>query len=198
MLQVSIAVEGLLDEAVAKRLVRFVGAGPGPVFGKQGKSWLLQRLSGFNHAGQYAPWFVLVDLDRDADCAPPFRARVLPNPAPLLCFRIAVRMVEAWLLADRRNLARFLGISERLIPPHPETLDNPKQALIELARQSPSKDIRLDLVLRKGTTARVGPAYTARVGEFVDRHWNPEEARRHAPSLDRAIRCLEDLSRRKP
>ncbi|GIW91787.1 MAG: hypothetical protein KatS3mg109_2219 [Pirellulaceae bacterium] len=198
MLQVSIAVEGLLDEAVAKRLVRFVGAEPGPVFGKQGKSWLLQRLSGFNHAGQYAPWFVLVDLDRSADCAPPFRARVLPNPARLMCFRIAVRMVEAWLLADRKNLARFLGISSRLIPANPESLQNPKQEIIRLAQRSSNRDIRKDLVPRRGTSAPVGPAYVSRLGEFVDRHWNPEEARRHAPSLDRAIRCLEKLSRRKP
>ncbi len=193
MVRVCIAVEGLLDETVAKRLVHFVGAEPGPVFGKQGKSQLLQKLSGYNNAGQYAPWFVLVDLDRDADCAPPFRVRVLPNPAPLVCFRIAVRMVEAWLLADRQNFARFLDISGEIIPTNPEALENPKQEIIRLAWKSRSRDILLDLAPRQGTTAPVGPAYTFRLSEFAAKDWNPGEACRHAPSLERAIRCLKNL-----
>src|SRR5262245_66600073 len=95
------AVEGLVDEAVFRRLVRFVGARPGAVYGKNGKSDLLRRLSGFNEAARYAPWFVLVDLDRDADCAPPFRTSQLSKPSAAMCFRVAVRETEAWLLADR-------------------------------------------------------------------------------------------------
>ena len=36
-------------------------------------------------------------------------------------------------------------------------------------------------------THRTGPSYNEMVGEFVARLWNPESARRNAPSLDRAI-----------
>jgi hypothetical protein len=41
---VSSAVEGLVDEAVAKRLIFEVGRKPGPVFGKNGKPNLKQRI----------------------------------------------------------------------------------------------------------------------------------------------------------
>ncbi len=60
----------------------------------------------------------------------------MPDPAPYMCFRVAVREVEAWLLADREQIARFLSIARSRVPQSPETLDNPKQRLVELARHS--------------------------------------------------------------
>jgi len=65
---ISAAVEGSVDEAVARRLVRHVGGQPGKVYGKGGKPSVLNNLEGYNNAGRHFPWFVLVDLDRD--CAP--------------------------------------------------------------------------------------------------------------------------------
>src|SRR5262245_27099002 len=97
---ISAAVEGIVNEAVVRTLIIFIGASLGPVHGKQGKPFLLQRIRGYNAAAQHAPWIVLIDLDRDHDCAPPLRAAWVPEPAPRLCFRVAVREVEAWLLAD--------------------------------------------------------------------------------------------------
>ena len=46
------AVEGIVDEAVARRLVREVGANPGAVYGKKGKAHLRGRLSGYNQAAE--------------------------------------------------------------------------------------------------------------------------------------------------
>jgi len=41
----------------------------------------------------------------------------LPYPKhPNLLFRVAVKEVEAWLLAHRAAFATFLGISDKLIP----------------------------------------------------------------------------------
>ena len=91
----SVAVEGPIDEAVARRVIEAAGAELGPVYGKNGKDQLLQRLNGYNAAARYAPWLVLVDLDQDADCAPPFRDAQLPTPAVSMCFRVAVHEVEA-------------------------------------------------------------------------------------------------------
>ena len=67
---ISAAVEGSVDEAVARRLVRHVDGQPGAVYGKGGKPSVLSNLKGYNNAGRRSPWFVLVDLDRDRDCAP--------------------------------------------------------------------------------------------------------------------------------
>ncbi len=120
------AVEGLLDEAVLKRLIGHVGGLPGPIYGKGGKASLLRRLEGYNRAALHSPWVVLVDLDQDAECAPPFRSAVLPQPASGMCFRIAVREVEAWLFADRERLARFLAVPISAIPSNPETVGAPQ------------------------------------------------------------------------
>jgi hypothetical protein len=190
---ISAAVEGITDEAVVRRLILHVGAQPGTVYGKQGKPHLRTRIAGFNHAAQQTAWLVLVDLDHDADCAPPLRANWLPAPAPRMCFRVAVRAVEAWLLADSEAMADFLGVASSRVPRDPETLPAPKEALVNLARQSRRKAIREDLVPREGSGRAVGPAYTSRLIEFASAHWRPKEAVDRADSLRRAIACLQRL-----
>ena len=132
----SATVEGTTDEAVLRRVVEHLGATLGPVYGKTGKASLLRQLHSYNQAAQFWPWIVLVDLDQDAECAPPARAQWLPDPAARMCFRIAVREVESWLLADRETLADFLGIALSRVPTNPENLDDPKAVLVNLARSS--------------------------------------------------------------
>jgi hypothetical protein len=183
----------LVDEAVALKLIRHVGAEPHAVYGKQGKQNLLRKLNSYNNAARNMPWFVLVDLNGDADCASALRIRCLPNPAPFLCFGIAVRQIEAWLLADAETLARYLGVSRGSIPSEPERLDNPKREMVELARKSRNRAVRLDMTPRPESGRPVGPAYASRLMEYATRHWRPEMAAQHADSLRRAIACLERL-----
>jgi hypothetical protein len=198
---ISGAVESDVDEAVLRRLVEHVGATLGPIHGKQGKTHLLQRLCGYNRAARLSPWVVLVDLDRDADCAPPFRTSWLPNPAPLMCFRVAVRALEAWLLADRERLARFLTIAPSRVPLDPESADDPKRTMVDLARLSRRRDIREDMVPRQGSGRTVGPAYTSRLSEFAldtTSGWRPDVAASTSPSLNRCLGCLSRLTRAGP
>jgi hypothetical protein len=88
---VSAAVEGIVDEAVVRKLIVLAGASPGSVLGKHGKPFLRQRIDGYSAAAKYAPWVVLVDLDLDHDCAPALRAAWLPqaDTASLLSYRRA-------------------------------------------------------------------------------------------------------------
>jgi hypothetical protein len=190
---ISAAVEGDVDEVVARRLIREVGAAPGTVYGKHGKPALRARINGYNNAARHTPWLVLVDLDRDADCAPPLRQDWLPNPAPRLCFRIAVRQIEAWLMADAQALADHLRVTHRAIPAAPEDLDNPKSVMVNLARRSRRRDIRTDMVPREGSGRAVGPAYTSHLIEYAEKHWRPEVAAHRSDSLRRAIACLTRL-----
>ena len=183
---VSAAVGGLLDEAVVRRLLESAGAAVGAVYGKNGKQALLERIAGYNHAARYQPWLVLLDLNSDGECAPPVRSQWLPHPADLMCFRIAVREVEAWLLADRERIATVIGVRRALIPGNPEQLADPKQALVNLARQSRRRAICKDIVPRPGSGRDVGPGYVSQMVEFVVRHWSPDEASQAAPSLRRA------------
>lgn len=192
---ISAAVEGAVDEAVVRRLIAHVGATPGDVHGRQGKTFLQQRISGYNHAARHAPWIVLVDLDREQTCAPPLRATWLAVQSPLLCFRVAVRQVEAWLLADPEHLARFLGIARNRVPANPEGLNDPKVEMVNLARHSRRRDVREDMVPRQESGRQVGPAYSSRLIEFVASCWQPEQAAQYSDSLRRAIECLRRLAR---
>ncbi len=190
---ISAAVEGDIDEAVVRRLIAHAGGQTGDVYGKNGKPALRKKIDGYNNAARYAPWVVLIDLDNDADCAPPIRDAWLPAPASHLCFRIAVREVEAWLMADAQTLARYLRVRRDKIPAEPEKLAHPKDKMVDLARDSRLKGIRKDMVPRAKSGRRVGPAYPSRLIEYVQEHWQPVVAARRAESLQRAINCLQWL-----
>ena len=158
------------------RLISHVGGEPGTVYGKNGKPFLKDRIGGYNNAARHVPWVVLVDLDAQEGCAPPVRAAWLPSPAPRMCFRVAVRAVEAWLLADAESLTRFLRIPRGKIVADPESLDHPKRTMVNLARLSRRRDIREDMVPREGSGRTAGPAYTSRLVEYVTGRWRPDAA----------------------
>jgi hypothetical protein len=107
------AVEGLTDEALLRRVCSFAGTIVGHVYGRTGKSYILERLNGYNHSARFRHWVVLLDLDNDGQCAPEVVRRWLPAPSRLIRLRVAVRELEAWLLADPDRLCRFLGVSCR-------------------------------------------------------------------------------------
>lgn len=190
------AVEGDLDEALLRRIATHAGCCLEIVHGREGKPSLLQRLIGYNNAARFSPWVVLVDLDRDCDCVPLCLHQWLPRPSRHMCFRVAVRAIEAWLLADRERMAHWLGIAEANFPNDPDSLDNPKQQLINLARRS-RRRIRNDLVPRDGSGRAVGPLYNARIVEFIENQhsgWRPDHALRHSDSLARCIKHLHRLA----
>lgn len=190
---VSAAVEGLVDEAVVQRLIEHAGGVPGPVYGKNGKPALRSRVRGYDNAARHAPWILLVDLNAEQECAPQLRAAWLPAAAPQLCFRVAVRAIEAWLLADPERMARFLRIAKTRVPREPESVQDPKRALVDLARASRLRAIREDMVPREGSGRPVGPAYVSRVIEYVRSEWRPDVAASRSESLRRAIACLQRL-----
>jgi len=187
------AVEGPGDEAILRRLVEGSGATLTVAHGMAGKDHLLKHLPGYNHAAHYSPWVVLVDLDLDDQCAGAFCNRCLPDPAPLMCFRVVVRAAESWLLADRANLSRFLGVSAALLSSDPDAVTHPKRALVDLARRSRFRAIREDMAPRPGSGRQVGPLYTARVIEFARLHWDPDRAAGTSESLRRCMNRLRAL-----
>jgi hypothetical protein len=190
---ISAAVEGIVDEAVARKLIVMAGGSPGTIYGKNGKSSLRKNINAYNYSARHRPWMVLVDLDREAECAPPLRKEWVSDPAPYLCFRIAVREVEAWLLADAESLSPFLSVVRSRIPPDPENLLDPKTGMVNIARHSRRREIREDMVPREGSGRSVGPAYSSRLIEYVETRWRPEVATKYAHSLQRAIKCLKRI-----
>jgi hypothetical protein len=183
-----------LDEAVVRKMITHIGAEVGTIYVKSGKTQLIPKIGGYNKAAELSPWLVLLDLDNDAGCAPEYRDRILPQRAPRMCFRVAVRAIEAWLLADRSRISAFLHVREGVVPRQPEILNNPKKALIELAAESEDRTIREHLIPRPGSGRSEGPAYASRLMEFIldpKEGWRPEVATKLAPSLKSALECLK-------
>jgi hypothetical protein len=111
----------------------------------------------------------------------------------VLCLRIAVKEVEAWLLADREKLSSFLRVSAARLPVQPDTVSHPKELIVELARSSRNREVRADIVPRLGSGRIVGVGYTGRLSEFVGLHWRPEVAAAECDSLRRCVDRVRDL-----
>jgi hypothetical protein len=137
---------------------------------------------------------ILVDLDDDFDCAPALRDEWLRDMNHRLCFRVAVREIETWLLADRINLARFLSVTADLIPIDPEKLTDPKATLVRAATRSRRRSIREDIPPRQSGGRPEGPAYTSQLQEFVRDHWDVEQAMTQSISLSRCVERIRQHS----
>ena len=187
----TLAVEGPSDEAVVAAVLRANGHDVGVVHGKRGKHHLDGNIHGYARAAMHAPWLIVRDLDQDAACAAELLAAKQPGGHPG-CVRIAVRAIEAWLLADPAS-AQWLGVASSLLPRDVEGLEDPKEALVNLARRSRSATIRADIV---PTLSRsIGPGYVDQVRTFCALRWRPDVAARRSESLARLIRHVQ---RRQP
>lgn len=188
---VSVGVEGPTDTEVVSRIFDWLGIGMGTVYGERGKGYLDGKVAAWNVAARYAPWLVLRDLDHDAPCAPQLLKVLIPSPSALMRFRVPVRTVDAWLLADAERIAAFLSVRARDVPSDPDSLPQPKQTIVNLARKSRRKDIADDMVPAQGTSGAVGPAFASRMIEFARRSWRPEVAAVRSASLGKCIAALD-------
>jgi hypothetical protein len=111
----------------------------------------------------------------------------LPLPKNLV-FRVAVREIEAWLLADMHAFATYLKIAPANFPIYPESLQDPKQYLLNVIRKHGTKNFHKEMLPRRN--ASVGPRYNEVLIEFIQTKWSPPRAAVHAASLDRAITAL--------
>lgn len=190
-------VEGIIDEALLRRICQHVGTQAGTVYGKNGKAFVLNRLAGYNNSARHRHWFVLLDLDDDGVCAPEVLPRWLPAPSALMSLRVAVRELEAWILADQERIAAYLAIRPAELPANPDVLDHPKEFVVDLARRSRRSEIREDIVPRPGSGQSVGPAYASRMIEFLQDNqdgWRPDVAARSSQSLEKCLRAVQRIS----
>ena len=192
---VTAAVEGQTDAAVAERLIDHAGGRIGNVYGREGKALLQRQIAGYNLAARRTPWLVLVDLDADAECPVTLVRMWLPvHAADYLCFRVAVREIESWIMADSKTLSAFLRVRSGQVPRDPESLEYPKRAMISLASHSTNRSIREDMGRDQGKGRRVGSAtYSQRLVDYIRASWRPEVAAERSESLRRTVTCLRRL-----
>lgn len=179
------------------RLILHAGGAIGISRPAGGKSKLDPALPNYFAAARHQrmKWFVLRDLDNDEKCAPRLRGALLKENDPRLCFRIAVREAESWLMSDARSLAAFLKVSENRIPEAPDSIGDPKQALVSLARKSSRLDVRAALVPHPRSGLSSGPEYASWMTKFAAAHWNIADAveSQRSPSLVKAVSRLKEL-----
>ncbi len=192
---INLVVEDVLSATVAQAMLKsserpFLVA---TVRNERGFGAIKTKIRKFNQAAQWMPYLVITDLDNHPCPVTMVNEWIATPRHNNLIFRVAVREIEAWLLADRENIARFLQISSAQIDRSPETLHDPKAALIQAVKKhSRSRSIRTDIV-PIGATSSIGPNYNGRLSEFTMKHWDVNLARTNAPSLDRAMRSLENF-----
>lgn len=190
--------EDNLSERVLRRLLheRPVPFAVGPVRGRGGFGYLKKQAPAFNNLAKHCPVLMLTDLDRHP-CAPGLLGDWLKKPSekhPNFLLRVAVREVEAWILASDAALGRFLGLRKSPEFPSPENLNDPKHCLLALAEKAPRRDLR-DAIVRRDSPVRLrqGPAYNSTLGEFVERQWDTETAAVKCPSLRGLLKALSRL-----
>ncbi len=195
---ISGAVEGYPDEEALRRLIAHVNGTVGTVLNKGGKIRLDEITPSLNGAAKGTAWTILRDLDHDANCAPTLVAEKMRRPSRYMCYRVPVRELEAWMLADRERIATFLGVDISKVPLDPEALDDPKRKVIALARRSRKREIQRGMPPREGSGRAEGPAYASLLGQFAREHWRIDMAQRRSNSLARCVRAMKDLARRAP
>ena len=197
MAPVACAVEGPTDEPVARRLLAEAGLQAGPFKLAGGKSGIDKDLRRWNVSAARRPWLVIRDLDHDdlEHCIPALRSLLLGNTPARdgMCFRLAVRSVEAWLIADHEGFRSYFRLRRSRMPDDIDAIEDPKSELIDRCRRSMSRDIREGIPPVRGSGRSIGPEYVAIVGEYCQDHWNPQQARTRSPSLDRALKDLDRL-----
>lgn len=188
----NLAFEDALTESLTFKILRTIPTKYATltIYNRGGNGYLRRTVNGFNNAARGTPFLVGTDLD-EYGCPPALIDDWLTSAKHHnLLVRVAVREAEAWVLADRHRFADFLGINARNVPEDAESLPNPKEALIQLARTSRKKQLRDDICPPINSTRRVGPNYNARLGAFVRASWDPTVARQNSNSLDRTIARL--------
>ncbi|MGE0875350.1 MAG: hypothetical protein AB7O31_11840 [Burkholderiales bacterium] len=161
-------VEGDIDAAIAARLISHTGHNVGIVYGRRGVGYVEAKLAGFNRSAKGSRYLAMVDLMDTANaCAPDVVRTWLPHPEPMMLFRVVVREIESWLLADVEGMSEFLGVAPVRFVAQPESIQDPKQMLVNITRHSRSKGTRNSIVPDNRSTATVGPRYNAEMIRFV-------------------------------
>ena len=132
----------------------------------------------------------MTDLDHVA-CAPELLDDWIDfEPHPNFLFRIAEKEVDAWILADMTGVSTLFGVSMKGLPIDTQTIQDPKQTIINLARRSRKRKIK-DIV--PVGTASQGPGYNLVLTEFVLNDWDPGLAAKHNMSLHKAIHRIKEF-----
>ena len=159
-------------------------------------SEIKSKMENFNKFSLVYPVILLSDMDT-ADCAPLAKSDLMIN--------IAVDEAEAWLFADTKGFAKYLGVAEKYIPQSSEQkfgglkkrleINVPLKSSYYLTHQvivnSNEKELR-EQIYAPGKSCK-GPEYNPALVPFIKDFWNIEEARKNSYSLEGMIKRIQSL-----
>ncbi|WP_160170861.1 DUF4276 family protein [Erwinia mallotivora] len=194
---ITIATEDELSEAVAVKIIELTDGkfSVNQRLRKNSFGYLKSKINNFCNLSEHFHVFMITDLDT-LPCAPTLKKTWFKNinqPEKLI-FRVAVREIEAWIIADHDGMYSFLGDKIGRIPVKPDELPNPKATLLSLAQKAPRK-IKNGLIAKKGTLAIQGVEYNLLLCDFVRKKWNPVKASERSESLKRAITQVQFIAK---
>jgi len=192
-----VVTEGQLEVPVVQKVfdvfgieheeTRFVPKGGGNAFWRD----VVKYNKAARHVG---PVLGIADLER-SPCPGGLIVQHLPHGRhPSFVLRIAVRMLEAWLLADRQAISSFLRVPAGRIPNDPDNLPHAKQYLVNLARHSRKRQIVEDIVPPQGSEGVVGRGYAPQMTNFIRTAWRPTIASVNSNSLRRALAAIQAIA----
>ena len=195
MCDILVVVEDELSAAIVNKLVsdsrRDINIAR--IVNERGNGSIKNGIDKYKSASHVLPHIILTDLDR-VECPPKllenWNAVNLPNR---ILFNVAVKEVEAWLLADREGISEFLDIALNKIPRYPEEEQDPKLTLINLSRKSRRRRLAIEMTPEVGSSAQIGPLYNQRLIEYVNDKWDINRAKALSNSLDRIVNRLDQF-----
>ena len=175
------------DLGIEHEETRFVPKGGGNAFWRDAVK--------YNKAARHAgPVLGIADLEQ-SPCPGGLIVQYLPHGRHAsFVLRIAVRMLEAWLLADRQAISSFLRVPVAHVPKDPDNLPHAKQCLVNLARQSRKRQIVEDIVPPQGSEGVVGRGYAPQMTNFIQIAWRPNIASTNSNSLRRALAAIQAVA----
>ena len=194
MVHATLVVEDILQEAAVHRILASerIPVSIYRTIGLHGAGFIDGNVARLVRASAHGRYIVIRDLDRH-HCPPELLHKLFRGKPPEgLLFVVPVREIESWIMADAPSFRRFFSLSR--VDDSPELLDDPREYLVSLARNSRKRVIR-DGVAPKGT-AKVGDLYNSILLDFIYNHWKVDRARWRAPSLQRFVDRLSVLGTR--
>jgi hypothetical protein len=161
---------------------------------------ILKKLDNYIQLAQVYPVLMLTDLDMH-HCAKRFVEEILGNKdvPENFTFRVAVTEAEAWLMADRYGISKFLGVPVSIIP-EPYFLNKKRrpydnelqfhlkpslEMMMDIATHSNKVSILESLVPVNSTSK--GPEYNSTMEPFILERWNINQAMKNSHSLRRTV-----------
>jgi len=190
-----IAYEDDLSRALVEKVLSQVSSRLiiGKRFWRDGSGYLKRNIRAFNELAKGIPFLLLTDLDT-LECPPALVSQWIHVPLnPQFFFCVAVREVEAWLLADREAFSKWLHIAKGRIPATPESVSDPKRELISLVKACRNSALKRDIVPPDNSTAQIGRNYNLPLIRFVNEYWDVFRASENSASLARMVRKLEQF-----